>query len=148
MKELLIALAAMAADFITKKRIKMILPVNGEKHIKGRLWLKHVKNKGLAYNKLEDRRKAVTIISSATLAAVAGYIVYLIRSGARMSEKIGPVLLFGGGMGNLADRIMNKEVTDFIYIKADGAPIFNIADVTTLIGAVLTVINSFKADKV
>ena len=57
-------------------------------------------------------------------------------------RKTGSALLLGGGIGNLVDRIKNKNVTDFIYVDFKKAPIFNVADIAALFGGILVV---FKA---
>lgn len=142
MKYFLIALLTAATDLLTKSKIKKKYPVGRKKQIKGKLYFWHIKNKGIAYNKLENEPKKVTVISSAISAVLALYLIYLIKSDASFGEKFGISLFLGGGLGNLIDRIINKEVTDFIYIKAKKAPIFNLADVAALFGGIITVIET------
>ena len=64
--------------------------VGEKRHSKGRLYLWHIKNRGLAYNKFEDERNKVVLASGAGVTAVFAALVYLIRSGAKPSAKIGP----------------------------------------------------------
>ena len=142
MKILLIPIITAAADLFTKKKVREKFR-NGEKrHIKGRLYIWHVKNKGIAYNRLQDNRKKVMAVSGGACAAVAAWLFYLMRSGAGFFQKLGAALILGGGMGNLIDRIQNREVTDFIYIDFKKAPIFNVADIAAVLGGIVTVISS------
>lgn len=142
MKYFMISLLAAATDLLTKKEIKKRIPVGERRQIFGRLYLWHIKNKGLAYNRLEENQEKVMLASVAGVSVVTACLLYLIHLNAKPSEKIGPALILGGGLGNLIDRILNREVTDFIYIKAGNAPIFNFADVTALFGGVVTIVKS------
>ncbi len=51
------------------------------------------------------------------------------------------IFIVCGAFGNLADRLKNKQVTDFIYFKLINFPIFNVADIyvtcSTIILAIL-----------
>ncbi|MEA4973227.1 MAG: signal peptidase II [Candidatus Metalachnospira sp.] len=142
MKYIMISLLAAAADLLTKEAVKKKVPVGERRQVCGRLYLWHIKNKGLAYNRLEESQEKVMAASAAGVSVVAACLLYLIHSNAKPMEKIGPALILGGGLGNLIDRIKNKEVTDFIYIKAGNAPIFNFADVSALCGGVVTIVKS------
>lgn len=142
MKYLMISILATVADLLTKERIKNSIPIGERRHIIGRLYLWHIKNKGLAYNRLEDNQEKVMFASAAGVSVVAACLLYLIHLNAKPYEKIGPALILGGGLGNLIDRIKHKEVTDFIYIKAGKAPIFNLADIFALFGGVVTIVKS------
>ena len=50
-------------------------------------------------------------------------------------------LVFGGALGNLIDRIVRGEVTDFVqvYIGSYEFPAFNVADSAITVGAVLLI---------
>lgn len=56
-------------------------------------------------------------------------------------------LILGGAIGNVIDRIIHGYVIDFldVYIGTSHWPAFNIADSAICIGAVLLIIDSFKA---
>ena len=142
MKYFLASMLFAAADQLSKEAIKRRLPKGEKKRIWGRLFLWHRKNRGLAYNKLDGERKKVMAASVTAVSAAAAYLLFLVKNGARPLEKLGPALILGGGLGNLIDRIRDKEVTDFIYIETDKAPIFNLADVTAVLGAVITAVSA------
>ncbi len=142
MKYYLISVLAAVVDQISKKMVKSSLPTGKKKKIKGRLYLWHRKNKGLAYNKLENERNKVMAASAAGIAIAGSYLLFLVKRGAGGAEKLGPALILGGGLGNFIDRVRDKEVTDFIYIDKKNAPIFNVADITAVFGAVITIVSA------
>lgn len=51
-------------------------------------------------------------------------------------------LMFGGGISNVIDRILRGGVLDFIKIST--FPIFNIADISIVVGWILLIINIVK----
>jgi signal peptidase II len=59
-------------------------------------------------------------------------------------------LVIGGAMGNLYDRVLHGQVTDFIQIHAMGFmnlppwPAFNIADSAICVGAAMLIWDSFR----
>jgi signal peptidase II len=60
-----------------------------------------------------------------------------------MVESIGMGLVLGGACGNLIDRIIQGQVTDFIEFAFMDFPIFNVADALIDIGIVLVFIGMF-----
>ena len=46
-------------------------------------------------------------------------------------------IIFAGGMGNLIERVFNRFVVDFIYVKIIDFPCFNFADICVSVGCVL-----------
>ena len=57
------------------------------------------------------------------------------------------VVIIGGGVANIFDRIVYGSVTDFLYINLGGifkTGIFNIADLSVTTGMILILISSFK----
>lgn len=51
------------------------------------------------------------------------------------------ILIFSGAMGNFIDRIFHHYVVDFLYFVLINFPIFNVADIYVVIGAVLFVVS-------
>jgi signal peptidase II len=56
------------------------------------------------------------------------------------------VMIIGGGVGNLMDRVMHKGVVDFIDLHYSEwhYPAFNVADASICVGVVLMIISLFK----
>ena len=139
MKGILTALTVFGLDFITKKWADKNLPMNREKEIvRNRLYFRHIKNSGIAYNRFSGKRKGILLFTGSLLAyyTVVFFRVLLGRKDHRFSLPL--ALVLGGGFGNFAERAAKGRVTDFIFIPVEGrnAPIFNLADVAVWIGAV------------
>ena len=48
--------------------------------------------------------------------------------------------ILGGAVGNLIDRIVYKEVIDFIDLRFIRWPVFNVADIAVTIGMVILIV--------
>ena len=145
MKYIFISLITAILDQGTKAAAKKKLPVGKKKHVKGNFYLWHTKNTGLAYNKFKESRKIVLSATWAAVGIIFTYLCYLIKREAPAADKVGAALLLGGGVGNLIDRIKDKEVTDFMYIdiqEIKNMPIFNFADVAAATGALITIVRA------
>lgn len=129
-------LAVFGLDIATKKWVEKKLPVGGGKEIaKNRLYLRHIKNGGMAYNTFEGKRKAILLTTGAVLAAYGGMFWRAAFGGGdrRLAMPLGVIL--GGGLGNFWERLRKGQATDFLYIRAKGAPVFNVADIAVTGGA-------------
>ena len=60
--------------------------------------------------------------------------------------QIGMCFLIGGGIGNIIDRLLYGSVTDFLHIDFGlfRTGIFNLADVSIMVGIGILIINSIK----
>lgn len=93
-----------------------------------------VHNDGAAYSLLQGKQSLLIVFSLVLMLAVLAYfIVY--RSSLGFAERLAFALIFGGGIGNLIDRVMNGYVVDFINIYI--IPVFNVADIAISCGCVL-----------
>lgn len=105
----------------------------------------YVKNTGAAFSVLSNNTVLLTIISVVFLIAV---IVYkIVRKPQHFMENLALVLFFAGGLGNAIDRIQYKFVVDFIDIKWFDFPVFNIADIAVVGGAIAAIIFVLFFDK-
>jgi len=125
-----IALAAGAADQITKTIVTSHLALDQGDHIVGPFWIHHVQNSGIAFGLFSSRTAAVIVL---TTVAVVWMLVFFARSGAR--HPVLPValgLVIGGSLSNLLDRVRLGYVTDFLDLRY--WPAFNLADSFIVIG--------------
>lgn len=100
------------------------------------LWFESTLNTGVAFSMFEGRSFLFFII--AMIASVL--LIYLICSKKWLSgnfEKFSIGLILGGTISNAIDRLIFKGVRDFIYLKFMNFAIFNIADFSITIGAIL-----------
>jgi signal peptidase II len=130
---ILVALAAIVADQVTKHVVSSQLALDHEVVVVGPFSIHHVQNSGIAFGLFSSATGAVIVL---TAVAVCWMLVFFARSGAR--HPILPValgLLIGGSISNLADRVRLGHVTDFLDLRY--WPAFNLADTCIVVGVVL-----------
>ncbi len=145
----IVILLIIAADIGSKAVVNRIMKV-GEKReiVKNRFYLWHIKNKGVAYNRFEKHPMMILGISAAALTAFAFRLYQTEKAGQKTGASFFLSLLLGGALGNFFERIKNKNVTDFLYIKIKKAPIFNIADTFVVFGGIFFILSSiFSKEK-
>ena len=105
------------------------------------------RNKGAAWGILQGHMTFFYII---TVVVIVG-IIYYMQKHAKDNRllAISLSLLLGGAIGNFIDRLVRKEVVDFldfIIINYD-FPIFNVADSALTIGVILILIVTFLDER-
>jgi signal peptidase II len=111
------------------------------------LYLTSHRNRGAAWGILQGQMWFFYII---TIIVIIGIIVFIQRL--KDNEKIvgwSLGLMLGGAIGNFIDRVIHKEVVDFIntYIFTYDFPIFNVADSALVIGVGLFFIHTLLEGK-
>ena len=126
----LVALAAFAADQLTKYIVRENLREYESWPPTGFFRFTHGTNSGTAFGLFSDQTLLLTIASVAAI----GFIIYFHRThgGRDWFAKLTIGLLLGGAFGNLFDRVAAGEVTDFIDVGP--WPIFNLADSSIVVG--------------
>jgi len=138
-----IALAAVAADQLTKRIVTSHLALDQGDHIVGPFWIHHVQNSGIAFGLFSSRTAAVIVLTGI---AVVWMLVFFARSGAR--HPVLPValgLVIGGSMSNLLDRVRLGYVTDFLDLRY--WPAFNLADSFIVIGVGILLVALLAAER-
>lgn len=105
----------------------------------------YVRNTGAAFSVLSGNTILLAVISIVFLIAVVLY--KIIRKPQHVMENLAVTLFFAGGLGNAIDRIQYKFVVDFIDIKWFDFPVFNIADIAVVGGAIAAIIFVLFFDK-
>lgn len=81
------------------------------------------------------------ILTIATAIMMAALLVFLftkfVRSGVLI---VFLMLVLGGGLGNLADRVFRGSVVDYLHLEFMNFPIFNLADCLVVVGVILTLV--------
>ena len=128
-----IALAAIAADQLTKQIVTSQLSLDDATHVVGPFWIHHVQNSGIAFGLFSSKTAAVIVLTGI---AVAWMLIFFARSGSR--HPVLPValgLVIGGSLSNLLDRVRLGYVTDFLDLRY--WPAFNLADSFIVIGVLV-----------
>ena len=101
--------------------------------------LERVANSGVAFGLLENARDGIVL--AVTLAALGLVLGWFATNPGRPGLWLGVGMLAGGALGNLADRIRDGAVTDFIDPPL--WPAFNFADIAITAGVVILVLVAF-----
>ena len=112
-------------------------------------YITHVRNSGAAWGFLADKTWGINILTLISI-IVSLYLVYLIYLNDFIFFRVFLSLILGGSIGNLIDRVRFGNVVDFLSFKFGNYhfPVFNIADMSIVIGGVLPLIYFiFNQDK-
>ena len=81
------------------------------------------------------------VATSAALILVAYWLFF--RSRSDRLQQAALILVLGGGIGNLIDRVLNGEVVDYINLLFMRFAVFNFADICVCVGVALWVLVIF-----
>jgi len=151
-RPLLIALAVLLLDRITKRAIAQTIPLEDAINIiPGFFRLTHLENTGAAFSLFADSpspfRTTLLIVFSVAALAVVSVLLWKDRS-VFHSGTLALSLILGGALGNLWDRVSDGKVTDFLdfYIGVHHWPPFNVADSAIVVGALLLFLRMLRPD--
>lgn len=140
---LLVAVAAVVADQLTKRVVASALDYGDAVELAGPFSIHYVRNTGIAFGLFSS---ATSIVIVLTAVAVGCMLVYFARSGQR--HPLLPVALgfvLGGSVSNLVDRVRLGYVTDFLDLEY--WPAFNLADTFIVVGVGLLFLSFVSADR-
>ena len=115
--------------------------------------LTYQENKGISFSMFADLSDSyrVPFLAGISAIVVIGLIIYVIRRWSELltGEKWGFSLILSGAMGNLFDRAIRKQVTDYMHFHFYETSFFvnNLADDLISIGFVLLLLYSFRKGK-
>ena len=139
-------LAAVAALVGIDQLIKLwasnvLQPVGAMPLIPHVVELRFVLNQGMAFSLLSGKQLFLIVATSAALLLVAYELFF--RSRGKLLQRIAFILVLGGGIGNLIDRVLNGEVVDYINLLFMNFAVFNFADICVCVGVALWVLVIF-----
>ena len=105
--------------------------------------LTRVMNSGIAFGLFSEGSDAVVIaFTGAALLLIVGWFAFDTN---RPGLWLGAGLLVGGALGNLADRIFDGAVTD--YLDPPIWPAFNVADIAITLGVVVIAFSALTPER-
>lgn len=142
----IISLIIFILDQISKSIISTYLKLNDSiEIIKDFFYIRYINNKGASWGILENNRFLLIFLSVIAIIIIIRY-SYSFKKTKLNTYGFG--LLLGGILGNLSDRIMFgyvKDFLDFIIFRYD-FPVFNIADISIVVGVMLLIISIIKGE--
>ena len=121
--------------------VHTLAPVGAMPFIHHVVELRFVLNQGMAFSLLSGKQLFLIVATSAALILVAYELFF--RSRGKLLQQIAFILVLGGGIGNLIDRVLNGEVVDYINLLFMNFAVFNFADICVCVGVALWVLVIF-----
>ncbi len=114
--------------------------------------LTHIRNPGVAFGLFASspvEYKANIFVAISTVAIGAILVMFHQLPSSKKHAHISLILIFSGAIGNLIDRVVYKEVIDFLdfYVNGSHWPAFNIADSCITVGVVYMIYDLFQPEK-
>ena len=98
-------------------------------------------NSGIAFGFLDLGSRVMSNILTFVGILIVVYMLVLLKNENDNTKKLALSIIIGGALGNIFDRLPDGYVTDFLHLKINNFSffIFNIADASITIGAVLLI---------
>lgn len=144
----LIIIMMVAIDQVTKIwSVHTLAQGNDIKILDGVLHLHYLENRGAAWGIFSGKQMFLIGLTSIIIVALIIYLYKMRKKWVTIWYPVAFVLIISGAIGNLIDRLYLGYVRDFIYFKLINFPIFNVADIFVVCGAILLVIVILFIDK-
>jgi signal peptidase II len=140
-------------DQYSKFMVTLHIPLNYSiKVVEGFFNITHIRNSGVAFGIFSNHQselKPYLLIFVSVVAIVAILAIFHQTGKEKRLVRTGLILIFSGAIGNLIDRIIHKEVIDFIdlFIANQHWPAFNVADSCITTGVLFMAVDLFMGYK-
>ena len=133
-----VAVLVGADQLIKLWAVQVLEPVGAMPLIPHVVELRFVLNPGMAFSLLSGKQFFLIAATGAALLLVAYWLFF--RSRGKKLQQAALILVLGGGIGNLIDRVLNGEVVDYINLLFMRFAVFNFADICVCVGVALWVL--------
>ena len=133
-----VAVLVGADQLIKLWAVQVLEPVGAMPLIPRVVELRFVLNPGMAFSLLSGKQLFLIAATGAALLLVAYWLFF--RSRSKKLQQAALILVLGGGIGNLIDRVLNGEVVDYINMLFMRFAVFNFADICVCVGVALWVL--------
>ena len=131
-------------DRLTKLQIMRRMAVGDSIRVIGDFFrITSVRNTGAAFGMFAGNHRVFVVISLLAIVLVLG--LYLRTGRGHLLRSVALGLILGGAAGNVYDRIVYREVVDFLQFSAGrwSFAVFNIADSAVTIGVALLALETY-----
>lgn len=108
--------------------------------INGVLEFNYLENRGAAFGMLQNQKIFFVFVAIIFLCVIAYVLVKAPQEKKYFKLHVLLVMIAGGAIGNLIDRLRFNYVVDFIYIALINFPIFNVADMCVTFSTALLIV--------
>lgn len=138
---MLFSAAIVAADQITKYLLVSSVPLYGHvPFIPGFLDITYVQNTGAAFSSFEGQQWLFALIFLVFTVGIV-YEYFKKPMAFTAAERWMIAAIYGGGVGNMIDRVRMGYVVDMIETQFMDFPVFNVADCFITCGVILLIIS-------
>ncbi len=139
-----LAACVVALDQVTKAWAREALAAGPTPFIPGVLDLSLVMNTGAAFSIGSGSTWVFVVLATLICVACTIWVARDEKMGLPLVCALGAVA--GGGVGNLIDRVVAGQVTDFFATSFIDFPVFNVADIFVTCGVVLVLLLAWRED--
>ena len=142
-------IAVIALDQVTKQLITSTMELGDSNPIINNfLYITYHRNQGAAFGIFQGQMLFFYVVTAIT---VIGILIWLRKLNVKEDRvlAIALVLILGGALGNFIDRVRYQAVIDFIHTVwwGNSFPIFNVADIALVCGAILMLFDILILDR-
>ncbi|HUR85683.1 MAG TPA: signal peptidase II [Solirubrobacteraceae bacterium] len=137
----IVLVLVLAADQISKALVTGALERGETRELVAGVKLVNTRNSGVAFGQLQGGGVIVAILIAV---AVVALLAYVARNAQRRWVWLPAGMLLGGALGNVADRIREGAVVDFV--KLPHWPAFNVADSAITLGVIALLVVMERGD--
>lgn len=103
-----------------------------------------VENRGAAFGIFQGKTVMLSVVTIAIVIGIAYFYIKLPKTKVYSCLKFSLILIIAGAIGNLIDRVFRGYVVDFFHATFINFPVFNVADVYVVVGAIsMAIITTF-----
>lgn len=139
-----VAALAVVLDQVSKAWARTALAGGPAPLVPGVLDLSLVMNTGAAFSIGSGSTWVFVILALVICAGAAVWVVRERQMPTSVAAALGAVA--GGGVGNLIDRVVARQVTDFLATNFIDFPVFNVADIFVTCGVVIALVLLWRWD--
>ncbi len=115
--------------------IQVLQPLGSMPFWPGVMQLTYTLNDGAAFSLFAGQQRLLIAVTSVALLALLGFVLW---GGAHNAfSRWGLILILGGGLSNLLDRLLNGQVVDYFDVTFMNYAVFNLADCFVTVGCAL-----------
>ena len=136
----IIVLFLIIFDQLTKlAAINWLMPIKQRILIEGFFNLTYVENRGAAFGSMQGARWFFVVLAVLVVTGLSFYYRRIEKTKNTLPLRAAIILIVGGTLGNVIDRVFRSYVVDFLDFIIFGYdfPVFNAADVFIVIGTFL-----------